>query len=80
MSFENVDTSELVDRYDFLIKKYAELALELVPLLDKFGKHKKELQLLTVEFVNRGVDVKDPEKLSMLVMEEMNKKGITPNE
>ena len=76
MSIEDADTLELVDRYNYLIKKYGELALELVPMLDKFGKYKKELQLLTVEFVNRGVNTKDPESLTKLVKDELEKRGL----
>ena len=76
MSLEHVDTLELLDRYNFLIKKYGELALEIAPLLDKFGKYTRELQLITVEFSNRGVKADDPESLTKLVQEELEKRGL----
>ena len=62
---------------DFLIKKYGELALQLAPALDRFGKYNKELQLLTVEFVNRGVSVDDPDSLIELINAELAKRGLS---
>lgn len=76
MGLKDADILELTDRYTFLIKKYGELALELAPKLEKFGKYKKELQLITLEFVERGVNIKDPESLKNLLKEEIDKRGI----
>lgn len=78
-SLENADTLELLDRYKFLIKKYSELALELSVKLDKFGKYRNELQLLTVEFSKRGVTAEDPESLKKIIEQELEKRknGIT---
>lgn len=79
MSLKEVDTLELVDRYNSLIKKYAELALEIAPKLEKFGKYKQELELLSVEFVQRGVQIQDPEGLKRLVEQELEKrKNVIP--
>lgn len=74
MSLEDADIIELTERYNFLIQKYVDLAVELAPKLEKFGKYKRELQLLSVEFVRRGVDVRDPESLTNLVAEELKKR------
>ncbi len=74
MSLEDASIVDLTERYNYLIQKYASLALELAPKLEKFGKYKKELQLLSVEFVNRGVNVQDPESLTNLVAEELEKR------
>lgn len=80
MSLEEVDILELLDRYNFIVRKYATLATELAPKLDKFGKYKKELQVLTVEFTRRGIHPKDSEDLVSSVMDELNKRGISDNE
>lgn len=74
MSLKDADIIELTERYNFLIQKYVDLAVELAPKLEKFGKHKRELQLLSVEFVERGVDVKDPGSLTNLVADELRKR------
>ena len=72
MSLEDADTFELKDRYDFLIQKYVLLAKDLVPMLDKFGKYRQELQLISVEFQKRGVNVEDPQSLVELLEGEKN--------
>lgn len=60
---ENVDILELLDRYNLLLKEYVELSIELSGKLEKFGRIRNELQILTVEFKKRGVEPKDPQEL-----------------
>ena len=74
MSLEDTDILELQDRYFYLIPLYVQLAMELAPKIEKFGKYRKELQLLTAEFVRRGVSTSDPEGLTKLVEEELTKR------
>lgn len=79
MSLESVDLLDLVDRYNNLIKLYCELAIELAPKLEKFGKHKKELEIITVEFVKRGYKVEEPDSLKKMVEEELAKRNSKEN-
>jgi len=74
MSLDGADILELKDRYYYLMTKYVELAKELAPKLDKFGKYRKELQLLSVEFIKRGVSLEDPDGLKKLIEEELEKR------
>lgn len=76
MSLSDTDILELNDRYTFLIKEYTKLAIEIAPLLDRFGKYKKELELITVEFVKRGFNPKNPEGLEKMIQDELDKRGI----
>lgn len=76
MSLEHSDILELKDRYTFLMEKYATLALEVAPQLDKLGKYRKELQIITAEFVRRGADIEDSEFLENLIKEELQKRGL----
>lgn len=80
MSLEDFDILELQDRYLYLMTEYVNLARELAPKLDKFGKYRKELQLLTVEFSRRGVTVEDPDSLKKLIEAELEKRKQMPNE
>lgn len=73
-AFKDVDILELTDRYNFLIKKYSTLAVDLANMLEKFGKYRKELQALTVEFVNRGIQVDKREDLEQLIHNELEKR------
>ena len=57
-----VDTLELVDRYRKLVKEYVILAPELAKSLERFGRLRNELQLLTIELKNRGVDLEKVEQ------------------
>jgi hypothetical protein len=75
MAIEDCDVLELKDRYQFLIKKYAESAILIAPEMDKLGRYRKELQLLVSEFVRRGVQVDDPEGIEKLVQQEINKRN-----
>lgn len=61
MSFETTDTSELIDRYKSLVPDYQKLSLELASCLEKYGRVRKELQILLVEFKARGVNVEEIE-------------------
>jgi hypothetical protein len=76
MSLEDADILELTDRYNFIVNEYVQLAVKLAPLLEKFGKYKKELEALTVEFVRRGVTAENPKGLASLIQEELDKRGI----
>jgi hypothetical protein len=80
MSLEDFDILELQDRYLYLMKEYVNLAIEIAPKMDKFGKYRKELQLLAVEFSRRGFTVEDPESLKKLVEAELDKRKQMPNE
>ena len=71
---QSTDTLELVDRYNNLIKKYVELSIELAPKIEKFGKYRNELQILSLEFVRRGFKVDEPESLKNLLEEEIKKR------
>ena len=62
MTLENSDILELIDRYTYLVSKYSELALDLVPKLEKLGKYRQELQLLTVEFSRRNIPIQEYER------------------
>lgn len=68
---------ELAYRFDSLLKVYVELAAELVPKLEKFGRHRKELQSIALEFKNRGVKHDDPESLVALLKEEVEKNNVS---
>jgi hypothetical protein len=74
-NLENSDILELVDRYNYLIKQYVELSVEVAAKLDKFGKYRNELQILSTEFVRRGFKIEDPESLNALVASELAKRS-----
>jgi hypothetical protein len=74
MSLKDVDILEILDRYNFVAENYVKLAIELAPMLEKFGKYKKELELLTVEFVEREVVIKDRDDLEDLIKKEIEKR------
>lgn len=74
--FKDVDTADLVSRYNSLIEKYVKIAQEIAPQLEKFGKYRQELQEITVEFINRGVTPQDPDSLISVIQEELNKRDI----
>lgn len=70
----NVDIVDLVRRYEQLIKVYVPLAVEVGEKLDKFGKIRHELQILTAEFARRKYTPEESEKLKSLVEEALSKK------
>ena len=72
MSIENSDTSDLLFRYNDLVSKYVELSIDISQKLEKFGKYRKELQILTVELVKRDV-VSDLKSLEDKITEELNR-------
>jgi hypothetical protein len=72
-SLENVEFLELLDRYNDLLVRYVSLAKDLSPQLEKFGKYRKELQLISVEFVRRGFKPDEPESLVKLVESELER-------
>jgi len=80
MSLQDTDILELVDRYSFLIKEYGQLALQIAPQLDKFGKYKQELELITAEFVKRNFVPSEPTDLRKFIEEELQKRGIKSGE
>lgn len=67
MALKDTDTLELLDRFDYLVRKYVPLAAELAPKIEKFGKYRRELQLIVVELQERGVQPKDHEDLKALI-------------
>jgi hypothetical protein len=75
MSLKDTDTLELLDRYGFVAEKYVKLAIELAPKLEKFGKYRKELQVLTAEFVERDLKIEGTEDLESLIKEEIGKRS-----
>lgn len=70
MSIEKESNEVLLGRYYQILEKYVSLASELAPKIEKFGKYKQELQMLTLEFSNRGVVAEDPESLIKLLTED----------
>jgi hypothetical protein len=70
----NINLEDLVDRYNSLIDKYVPLAIEIAPLMEKFGKYRQELQIISAELVKRGFNASEPEKLFTLVEEEIRKR------
>lgn len=74
-NFDNVELVDLVDRYNYLIKIYIPLAAEIAPKLDKFGKIRQELQVISSEFTRRGYVPESPEEFVKVVEEEIKKRG-----
>lgn len=74
---ENVELLDLVDRYNYLIKEYVQLSMEIAPKLEKFGKHRNELQIISAEFVRRGYQPSEPDGLKRMVEEELGKRKST---
>lgn len=59
MSLESSETSELIDRYKVLILDYQKLSSELAQHLEKYGKVRKELQILIDEFNKRAINIEE---------------------
>ena len=74
MDLKSFDLLELVDRYNYLAEQYVKLVIDLTPKLDKFGKFRQELQVLSAEFAERGYKAETPEKLKKLIEDEINKR------
>ena len=53
MAISDIDTYELLDRFNQLIKKYVPLANELAIKVERFGKYRKELQSIVAELKTR---------------------------
>ena len=75
MAIEDEDTSDLIFRHQSLLEKYVPLAAHLNEELDKFGKYRKELQVITVELNTRGVSPEDPERLRTIVEQALKGKN-----
>ena len=71
----NIDVLELKDRYDDLSKKYVDLALKIAPLLEQFGRYRKELEFIMKEFSRCGYTPKTNEDLVKIVEEEIKKRS-----
>lgn len=67
MGLKETDTLELLDRFDYLVRRYVPLAAELAPKIEKFGKYRKELQLIVVELKERGVQPQNHEDLQTII-------------
>ena len=75
--FDNVDTSELLERYGDLMSKYVKIAKELAPRLESFGKLRQELQAITLELASRNAVPEDSKDLVDDVKKEIDKRGIS---
>ena len=80
MALNDADNLELLERFDFLVKKYVPLAKELAEKFEKFGKYRKELQLISVELNNRGINPKDPEDLVKMLEDLLSRRGAQADE
>lgn len=80
MTISNVDSIELLERFNFLIQQYVPLAAELAPKFEKFGKYRKELQAICVELKNRGIVPEEPEHLKQTLEDLLKTRGIQSNE
>jgi len=63
MDLSDVDILELEERYNYLVKDYVDLSIELSTKLEKFGKIRKEIQLIIVEFDKRKHKVQEQKEL-----------------
>jgi hypothetical protein len=61
MALEDTPLIELRDRYVYLVDRYITIAPELIKKLEDFGRIKKELELITAEFIKRNAtqDIQD---------------------
>jgi len=75
MTLNNSETIDLLDRFDYVAKKYVPLAAEIAPKLEQFGKYKRELEAIVVELKSRGVEPQDSEELTQIIEEELKKRG-----
>lgn len=61
MGLDTAETAELTDRYRVLIVQYQKLSIELAQCLEKYGKVRKELQILIDEFSKRKIKIEEIE-------------------
>lgn len=80
MSVKNFDTYQLLDRFDSLVGEYVPLAAELASKIEKFGKYRKELQLIVAELSDRGINPETPEDLSRLLETVLEERGLNTKE
>lgn len=59
MGLDTAETAELTDRYRVLIVQYQKLSIELAQYLEKYGKVRKELQILIDEFTKRKINIEE---------------------
>lgn len=76
MSWEDSEIQELHARYIFVLNKYVNMLPDVIATLEKFGKHRKELQFLTAELAKYGEVVKDPAELEDKVKAEIEKYNV----
>lgn len=63
---------ELQDRYNYLAEKYVEAATRLIPLLEEFGRFKKEMEYITVEFAKYNQEPEEPKELEEKYLQKLN--------
>lgn len=76
----DLELLDLVDRYTYLSKKYGDLALDLAPKLEQFGKYRKELQFILEQMKKKGLDPQDSEKIKELLEQELQKMSASKQE
>ena len=57
MSLETSETAELIDRFKFLATDYQKLSVELAKNLEKYGKIRQELTILSEELNKRKINI-----------------------
>ena len=62
MSLEKAEAYELIDRHKTLVLDYKRIAPELAKKLEEFGRLRRELQLITVEFNKRKINIEELDK------------------
>lgn len=71
---QNTELNELVERYNYLIKQYASLALEIAPKIEKFGKVQQELDVIDTELKRRNFQGKTADEIQAKLEEELKKR------
>lgn len=61
MSLGTSETAELVDRFKFLTIDYQKLSIELAKNLEKYGKIRQELIILSEELNKRKINIDEIE-------------------
>lgn len=57
MSLEISETEELIDRFKVLVIDYQKLSIELAKNLEKYGKIRQELIILSEELNKRKINI-----------------------